>query len=290
MQQSPKYVCGRVLLPLLTLIFSSFVLVDGIQYRRLKGIDLQGPCLFVSENVKSPVTCAMLCARQVGACKAASYHTVRKTCCVGSGDNVWYDGGWALAFRAKAGLDQSFYDVWTKSGHRDDAPVNPGGHLPWGCLTMNSSRPCSAHFRSVILDNWASLGVKKVSLRLFTNGAKVLELVFNGTGSSVTSWMSPSRILQSPWNDLSTSSSAYNFFSIAPQIPYKRFFFINKFYKGCDGDTGWLCASDTMGTRVPCPWEGSSFPSFVYSTASGATLWQGTKVKNADVFAIFVQF
>ncbi|KAL8604357.1 hypothetical protein ACOMHN_028120 [Nucella lapillus] len=136
-----------------------------------------------------------------------------------------------------------------------------------------------------LLRNMASM----VSLRLFTNGAKVLELVFNGTGSSVTSWMSPSRILQSPWNDLSTSSSAYNFFSIAPQIPYKRFFFI-KFYKGCDGDTGWLCASDTMGTRVPCPWEGSSFPSFVYSTASGATLWQGTKVKNADVFAIFVQF
>ena len=65
--------------------------------------------------------------------------------------------------------------------------------------------------------------------------------------------------------------------SFSGRVPvHSRYFFINMHYGGCDSDIGWLVAVGFFAPRVPCNWEDfSSYPTFMYSTATTATLWKG---------------
>ncbi|XP_076448243.1 uncharacterized protein LOC143284966 [Babylonia areolata] len=239
------------------------------------------------------------------ACKMVSYHAVHKTCCGAESHafdmNPVYaedvDNSWLFievqAFRARAGTGLSVYSAWANSGHHDDAPVNT--RLQLGCLSDPMS--CQPIFRSVYLDTWTSAGVKKVSLRLYKKGAKVVDVVFDGTGSDAESWMTPSRILQSLWTNLPKSSGSYNYFSLEGYSSSRRRFHINAYYMGCSLDKGWLTVTDPLeGTRTPCDWEQHPphppYPAFIYSTASGPTTWQNNNaaVDVADVLAVFIQF
>ncbi|KAK7101497.1 uncharacterized protein [Littorina saxatilis] len=294
------------------LYFQEASSADGHLFARFKGVDLQSPCLVVKGKVESVSTCVLWCQRY-SLCTSGSFHTVRKTCCLSPAlafndsavyledENSWYfqpaidniyHNGWALAFRVTGGINVSLWDAWNNYGHHDDAPVD-SGDLDFGCLTLNGSKTCKGHFRSEYLDIWDSLDVQQVSVQLYSQGVNVVDLVFNGTGSDVTSWMTPSRILQTPWSDISKNESNYNKFGINPYPVHTRYFFINQNYGGCAIDAGWLCAADLIhSTRVACSWEDYPYPALLYSTSTTVSTWadENSTVGLADVMAILIKF
>lgn len=56
-------------------------------------------------------------------------------------------------------------------------------------------------------------------------------------------------------------------------IEHQRHFFINFYYNGCPGDTGWLMVGDKPGNRYVCDWEDYASPVILFSTSSGAVTW-----------------
>ncbi|XP_071785635.1 uncharacterized protein [Asterias amurensis] len=166
---------------------------------------------------------------------------------------------WQLIFKGVAGTGIKLYDLWTNT--------------TWGEYFR-----CHGNYRNKALyDAWNAkqLNVKQVKLSLY-NDTGVVELVFSGTDSNITSWFAKERLVSSPWSDL-TPTATTNYFSIdGHEGPINnglvdRRFFINKNYNGCTKDRGWMMVVDSgVG---PCPWENSfsSYPVIMYSTTHTST-------------------
>lgn len=104
---------------------------------------------------------------------------------------------------------------------------------------------------------------------LYKNRREVIQLKFNGKESTNTNWYTMSRLVESPWTDISTEPK--NLFSIKGTCHPKqcRSFIINRNYGGCDKDAGWL----TMTTNT-CAWEKRfPFASIIYSNVGTNTNW-----------------
>ena len=106
-------------------------------------------------------------------------------------------------------------------------------------------------------------------------GNELLQMIFNGRGSTKFDWMSESRLINnSRYEDIRERS---NFFSVEGDGEVNRRFYINKEYNGCDGDTGWVAMIPRISKPsepTPCDWETSPIiPAFMYSTSLTAVNW-----------------
>eukprot|EP00058_Branchiostoma_floridae_P004971 XP_002590459.1 hypothetical protein BRAFLDRAFT_86325 [Branchiostoma floridae] len=152
---------------------------------------------------------------------------------------------WQPVFRILPGVGgEKARDVWT-AGFSKDFGSDP--------LLFPA-----AHFKSPLVEEWETLGVQlvKVSLYSYRQGTEVRELIFDGKGSDKMNWFSKERLISSPWTDLKTETT--NIFSIPgevrnPKAPRSfRSFYINRNYRGCPKDEGWLVVGE--GGTV-CNWE-----------------------------------
>ena len=98
----------------------------------------------------------------------------------------------------------------------------------------------------------------------------MLRLVFDGHLSSKTDWCSQERLAFSPYSDLKTSST--NFFAIKGHGSINRYWFINKIYKSCEEDAGWLIFY-SPGRINGCSWEKPSDAKIIFSRATNGTTW-----------------
>ncbi|XP_076448264.1 uncharacterized protein LOC143284987 [Babylonia areolata] len=199
-------------------------------------------------------------------------------------DPVTTDSDWALVFRVTSGIGKNVWDTWHDDGRHDDA------NEMLGCVLPSSSLPCQSHFRGYLLDRWTN--VNQVRLRLYKGGSVVVEMTFNGQGSTRMTWLDKARLLTSSWTDM--MSSGANYFSIdgIPQV-YRRFY-LSVSHGGCNVDIGWLTVADHhTQTSVPgiCPWEQrvAGLPVLYFSPNDAACNWD-TVYDTADFMMIHVTF
>ncbi|XP_035696729.1 uncharacterized protein LOC118430125 [Branchiostoma floridae] len=187
---------------------------------------------------------------------------------------------WQPVFRILPGVGgEKARDVWT-AGFSKDFGSDP--------LLFPA-----AHFKSPLVEEWETLGVQlvKVSLYSYRQGTEVRELIFDGKGSDKMNWFSKERLISSPWTDLKTETT--NIFSIPgevrnPKAP--RSFYINRNYRGCPKDEGWLVVGE--GGTV-CNWEKRDprRPHILFSRKSTHVNWTtgGDDVGKADVMVISIK-
>ena len=60
---------------------------------------------------------------------------------------------WELVFNGSRGIGQSIYDLWVGNTYTNDPP-------PSGALQLDDS--CACHYKSQLVEQWASLNVQKV--------------------------------------------------------------------------------------------------------------------------------
>ena len=70
----------------------------------------------------------------------------------------------------------------------------------------------SAQFRLILPERPLCL-IFQVKLSLYKSGVAVKELEFDGEGSDIRSWFDVSKLTVSPWTDLSSTTTDFNFFS-----------------------------------------------------------------------------
>ncbi|XP_066302809.1 uncharacterized protein [Branchiostoma lanceolatum] len=181
------------------------------------------------------------------------------------GDNVRCDPAWLDVFSTVKGTGQTVYDAWS---------------APAGTAVLHNKCP--------VLEFWDSLTVKRVKITLeASDGDK--KFIFDGLGSDKSSWFTKSRLISSPYSDISTEPQ--NIFSIIGEDSVKRRFYINRNYGGCNNDRGWMVVADG-GPSGFCTWERAStseHPHVLYSKLSTSVVWDDTaNVGKADRLLISI--
>ncbi|RUS75955.1 hypothetical protein EGW08_016282 [Elysia chlorotica] len=188
---------------------------------------------------------------------------------------------WRLAFRGTAYNNVKIYPAYMH-GTGIPAEVEPG------CKHFNYSVPCVNHYRNKdAFDNWNN--IDEVLLAVFDKGQMVKRIVFNGHGSTITSWFEASRVILSSWDDMKTQSQ--NFFSIEGETrpQYMRRFFINHDYTTCETFKGWFFVGEALDGG--CATEKTIARPFI-QFAAGKTMavWQSSGVARADSFGVFLKY
>ncbi|CAH1238943.1 HMCN1 [Branchiostoma lanceolatum] len=181
------------------------------------------------------------------------------------GDNVRCDPAWLDVFSTVKGTGQTVYDAWS---------------APAGTAVLHNKCP--------VLEFWDSLTVKRVKITLeASDGDK--KFIFDGLGSDKNSWFSKSRLISSPYTDISTEPQ--NVFSITGDNNAQRRFYINRNYNSCPGDRGWLVVADGGPSGI-CSWERAStseHPHVLYSKQSTNVVWDdAANVGKADRLLISI--
>ena len=188
---------------------------------------------------------------------------------------------WRLAFRGTAYNNVRVYPAYMLG---TGIPVE----VEQGCKQFNHSLPCVNHYRNRdAFHNWA--GIDEVLFAIYKDGQMVKRVIFNGKGSTFTSWFAADRVIQSSWVDLTTQP--HNYFSIqgADHGNHWRRFFMNLDYdRSCDGFRGWFKATES---QAGCPVEKATLaiPMFKYAPGDTFALWQSTAAE-ADAFGIFLKY
>ncbi|XP_071082830.1 uncharacterized protein [Haliotis cracherodii] len=195
--------------------------------------------------------------------------------------------GWTVVFRGQSETGTSIYSAWLDNNLYHDHPLLPPRLKP-GCFSPNTSRPCDDHFRSKIVSTWETAGVQLVKVLLIKNNQVRGEIIFNGIGTNKMSWFSPTRVINSTWTDLTTST--FNKFSIKGHIKTRRFL-ISHAYKSCKRDTIWMVVIDVNDGRRPCSWDNAAnTPKLLYTTNSEKTaIGTLTDFEYGDVMTILVK-
>ncbi|XP_072017518.1 lactadherin-like [Amphiura filiformis] len=106
------------------------------------------------------------------------------------------------------------------------------------------------------------------------NGAELMTLLFNGTGSNTLDWFSKERLLSSSYDDIDIEPQ--NYFSVEGHADLGRHWFISRDYPGCSGDTGWMVVAYDF--TPDCDWErNNALPVFLYSLTNNYTKWTISK-------------
>ncbi|XP_056014668.1 uncharacterized protein LOC125677748 isoform X3 [Ostrea edulis] len=195
------------------------------------------------------------------------------------------EDNWQLLLHAVQGNGESVLDAWNTKSPSQCTPNN--GCLPSG-FTLDHWRDNAKHLRSPLIDQWESLSIKKIRVELGGQGKLLAFLEFDGNGSNNEDWFSKSRLLNSSWSDLKTSST--NIFSLKghdrDSNPVKRHFFVNKRYAGCPNDVGWLVVIDKTDV---CSWsKKGTIPVFLYSNGPQAVNWNQSPGV-ADVMNVYIK-
>lgn len=188
---------------------------------------------------------------------------------------------WRLAFRGTPYIDVRVFPAFM---HGTGIPVE----VEQGCKQFNRSLPCTNHYRDTeVFDNWA--GVDEVLFGIFKDDQMVHRIIFNGKGSSYSTWFTEGRVIDSSWGDLTTKS--HLFFSITGDFSattHRRFYVSYDHDNGCNGFRGWFLAGDTT---VGCPVENTvSSPTFFYATGTTFTVWPSSTTGQADAIGIFIKY
>jgi hypothetical protein len=188
------------------------------------------------------------------------------------------NGGFTLVYRASAGQPGDPYTLFTGPEQNDDVRAE--------ATPIASTK----HYVSRLLSDWnVALPIKDVRVRLYNTvpGSKpLLDLVFDGTGSTKDTWFLPAKLKSSPWTDV--ASAEPTLFYAAGQAVEERRFFISMPYKGCDVDSGWLLVHGT-NTTSKCTWENPvGTIRILYSAGTTAQGWNSSPPTAAS-FAIFVR-
>ena len=154
---------------------------------------------------------------------------------------------------------------------------------------VDMHRSYASHFRDPLATrHWASMGIQMVKFALYKQSREVVYIVFNGTGTDLTSWFARDRVLASSYSDL-TATNAFNYFSIQGHdngLHLERTFFINQHYGGCDADLGNVVVVEHDGD---CDWDHQPrYPQFLYSDLNAADFWNRRMFGRADYLAIFI--
>ncbi|XP_060560795.1 uncharacterized protein LOC132720645 [Ruditapes philippinarum] len=145
---------------------------------------------------------------------------------------------------------------------------------------------CDKNYRNPIVDSWSSVGMQQVKFAFYKDNEEAAFVIFDATGSTITSWFSSSNIVDSSWTTLATDS--FNIFSIYGHDPGRRFM-INRNYGGCPVDAGYSII--VINNALPCTYDiQSSYPQFIISTsATSGNPEAMTGMDKADVMAIFIK-
>ncbi|KAI8483789.1 hypothetical protein Bbelb_384470 [Branchiostoma belcheri] len=169
---------------------------------------------------------------------------------------------WQDVFTTLKGTGQTVYDAWSTNGQ-------------------------VSHNKCPVVDQWESLNIQRAKVVLETSEGNV-ELIFNGTNTDKFSWFSKSRLLSSPWNDISTEPQ--NFFSIEGLSHAKRSFYISRNHGGCPQDAGWLAVADG-GPLGHCEWDRApedQLPYIRFSKTTGYANYNGGNIATADRMVIYI--
>ncbi|KAH9519221.1 hypothetical protein Btru_074996 [Bulinus truncatus] len=250
-------------------------------------------------------SCALACSNDP-TCSSFNFQSTLRTCSKNVGDIYKFgwgtlqasgsfhyvgkvqtdvtDGDWILVYRAQANNTVSTYSVYSNISYVSDADLS---QIRLSTISK-AGDAASAHFRSRWLNQWPS-NVSQVKFELYTQGQTVLTLLFNGTGTNSTNWFSHSRLIQSPFIDLTWPPTM---FSLTSYINNKRRFCITNAtsYLDCSQKT-WLLVEETLDSS--CSWTSSSaqtFPRFLYSKNNNFTAFNTKTQGAASVLAIFIKF
>ncbi|KAL9965638.1 hypothetical protein ACROYT_G029468 [Oculina patagonica] len=143
--------------------------------------------------------------------------------------NVYCDqfsrgGGWTMVFKMVSGVSADVYQLWSSANSSNENKTE--------ALNVNSS--FKEHYKNRLVLNWRTANPKEVRVALYKDQNEILSIIFNGTNSDNENWFSKDRILDSPWNDITSPT----YFSIAGKS--NRRFYISGPHSGCGIDYGWL--------------------------------------------------
>ncbi|XP_060560790.1 uncharacterized protein LOC132720641 [Ruditapes philippinarum] len=151
-------------------------------------------------------------------------------------------------------------------------------------MTTNSTS-CDKNYRNPIVDSWTSIGMQQVKFAFYKDNVEAAFVIFDATGSNITSWFSKSNIKKSSWTTVDTYS--YNHFSIFGHNS-RRFLMVGN-YNNCSTDRAYsiIVVSGEFG----CSYDThTSYPQFIYSTS---TTFESPETMSgmdkADVMAIFIK-
>lgn len=169
--------------------------------------------------------------------------------------------GWTLIYRGQSGGVDSDYLSFISNSTSDETNENVTDEY---CTSTFKSSLCTTNYRTSLIDRWQSLDISQVQVALYKNGSKVVELVFNATGTSQESWFSPSQILSSSWSDV-TSNQTYRYFDLEGHVTSGQWrnFQIWKSYGGCPNDIFWMSSSYAEPGKA-CPLERTSTKQYLY--------------------------
>ncbi|XP_067685421.1 uncharacterized protein [Haliotis asinina] len=169
---------------------------------------------------------------------------------------------WTVVFRAQKHTWTPSYLAWKNDSIYHDHPLLPPRLQP-ACFSPNTLRPCGDHFRSKIMSTWEAAGIKLVKVLLMKNSRVRKEIIFDGTGTTKMSWFTETRVVNSTWTDLNTST--FNRFSIKGHPNNRRFMISNSYY-GCPNDVLWMIVIDEDDVSHPCDWDHpANAPKFLYT-------------------------
>ncbi|XP_019633508.1 PREDICTED: uncharacterized protein LOC109476932 [Branchiostoma belcheri] len=169
---------------------------------------------------------------------------------------------WVDVFSTVKGTGQTVYDAWRTNGQ-------------------------VSHNKCPVVDQWESLNIQRVKVVLESSEGN-RELIFDGRNTDRFNWFSKSRLLSSPWNDI--SAEPQNVFSIEGSQHVKRSFHINRNWGGCPQDAGWLAVAD-IGPRGICEWERApedQLPYIRFSKTTGYANYNGGDIATADRMVIYI--
>ncbi|KAK7478613.1 hypothetical protein BaRGS_00030145, partial [Batillaria attramentaria] len=159
---------------------------------------------------------------------------------------------------------------------------------------------CPKFYRSRYLDTWPSADIDQVRLSLYTGGESVVDMVFNGTGSTREDWFSASRLLSAPWDDLQGTNPVR--FSLMGEHCRRFYISTTAGFAGpdCFQMYGWLIVLGKPGNACPIDKEAQYehptlytthyiAPQFLYANGSNQTNFGDQEYGKADVMAIFIK-
>ncbi|GFR92044.1 hypothetical protein ElyMa_002608200 [Elysia marginata] len=187
---------------------------------------------------------------------------------------------WRLVFRGTSYNNVKIYPAYI---HGTGIPLE----VEAGCKQFNHSLPCVNHYRNRdAFENWTN--IDEVLLAVFDKGRVVKRIVFNGRGSTITSWFEKNRVILSSWTDLKTKEQ--NIFSIEGETrpQYMRRFYINFDYTTCDAFGGWFFAGEA---EPGCPMDKNiARPFFQYAVGDTYAVWSSANVARADSIGVFLKY
>ncbi|KAK7091191.1 hypothetical protein V1264_008912 [Littorina saxatilis] len=294
---------------LLTLSFSMELLLAvqntaAVVYRKEDGMKLE-TCTQSLLGVSSLTKCVALCSLS-SQCVSGSHVPATGQCCLSDRyiyqpgvesaveeDAIYFqqeqdfatDEQWAMVVNAKSGNRERISNSFLETGTYHDYPLG-GALAPVTCWTASASGHCDKHVRSKLMEQWNGgwISPKKVKFALYEDNTEVVSIVFNGAGSTPTTWFEPARIVSSTYQDIGPNET-YAFFGFYGNA-VGRFFNVCKYAVGsCSTDEGWLAVVE----KGYCDFESGVKPLLRYSRLNTSSRWDTEAPGYAKVMIVYVE-